>query len=195
MTKAMRKKFIEYGIAGTVVLTLFLTGLHTEIFGFIQRGALETGLLKPNFEQTSPKPGDNPKADFSMSMINSKGETVDMEEFRGKVIFMNLWASWCPPCIAEMPGINELYNNVKDDDIVFIMLSLDQNFEKAKQFKSKKGFDFEVYRPIGNLPQMYYSSSIPTTYIIDAQGGLALTNTGMADYNTEEFKNYLKGLK
>lgn len=197
MTKKMKKKLIEYGITGSLILVLFLTGLHTEIFGFIQRGVLETGMLNPDVEEKveSAERISNPEADFNMTLINSKGETVNMEDYRGKVIFMNLWATWCPPCIAEMPGINDLYNDVKDEDIVFIMLSLDDNFDKAKRFKEKKGFNFEVYQPVGGIPQMYYSRSIPTTYIIDARSGLALTQTGMADYDTEEFKAFLRKLK
>ncbi|WP_332911878.1 TlpA disulfide reductase family protein [Algoriphagus boritolerans] len=110
----------------------------------------------------------NPKADFSMNLINSKGEKVSMEKFRGKVIFMNIWATWCPPCIAEMPGINKLYNDVNKEDVVFIMLSVDQNFQKAIDFNKNKGYDFEVYSVDGQMPQMYSSQSIPTTYVIDA---------------------------
>lgn len=197
MKKNIKKQIIEFGIIGTVFLTLFLTGLHTEIFGFIQRGVLKTGLLNPNLEQKaeSTTESKNPEADFSMKLINSKGEKVVMEQFKGKVIFMNLWATWCPPCIAEMPSINDLYNEVEREGIVFIMLSLDDNFEKAKRFKEKKDFDFEVYYPAEGIPQMYYTRSIPTTYIIDAKGGLALTQMGMADYNTDEFKQFLRKLK
>ena len=197
MKKNIKKQIIEFGIIGTIFLTLFLTGLHTEIFGFIQRGVLETGLLNPDLEQEDATTTEtkNPEADFSMKLINSKGEKVGMEQFKGKVIFMNLWATWCPPCIAEMPAINDLYNEVEREDIVFIMLSLDDNFEKAKHFKEKKGFDFEVYYPAEGIPQMYNTRSIPTTYIIDAKGGLALTQMGMADYNTDEFKQFLRKLK
>lgn len=197
MKKNIKKQIIELGVIGTVVLTLFLTGLHTEMFGFIQRGFLETGLLNPDLEQkaTSSTETANPKADFSMILINSKGEKVRMEEFKGKVIFMNLWATWCPPCIAEMPAINALYNEVEHEDIIFIMLSLDNDFEKAKRFKEKKGFDFEVYYPAEGIPQMYNTRSIPTTYVIDSKGGLALTQMGMADYNTDEFKQFLRKLK
>lgn len=197
MSKNMKKQLIEYGVFGTLLLTLFLTGLHTEVFGFIQRGVLETGIMNPNLEEKAASEGatTNPKADFSLRLVNSKGEKVNMEQFRGKVIFINLWATWCPPCIAEMPGINDLYKEVKEEDVVFLMLSVDDNFEKAKRFKEKKGFDFEVYRVEGDIPQMYYSQSIPTTFVIDANGGLALTQTGMADYNTPEFKEFLRKLK
>jgi thiol-disulfide isomerase/thioredoxin len=197
MDRKVKKNLIEYGVIGVVVLTLFLTGLHTEVFGIIQRGLLETGLMNPDVEEKAApvNTSANPKADFSMNLINSKGEEVCMEQFRGKVIFINLWATWCPPCIAEMPGINSLYQEVKDEGVVFLMLSVDNNFEKAKRFKEKKGFDFEIYQADGGIPQMYYSQSIPTTFIINAKGELALTHAGMADYNTAEFIEFLRGLQ
>lgn len=193
----MKKSLIEYGVIGTVILTLFFTGLHTEVFGFIQRGVLETGILNPDVEEIkeSTNNASDQKADFSMKLVNSKGEKVDMEQFRGKVIFINLWATWCAPCIAEMPGINALYNDVKNEDVEFLMISLDTDFEKAKKFNKKKGFDFEVYKLDGPMPKMYHSRSIPTTFVIDANGKLALTQTGMADYHTDEFKEFLRELK
>lgn len=192
----MKKNLLEYSVIGAVLLTLFLTGLHTEVFGFIQRGVLATGLMNPEVKGNEAFRTANPKADFSLNLVNSKGEKVSMEQFRGKVIFINLWATWCPPCIAEMPGINNLYNDIKEEgDVVFLMLSLDENFDKAKDFKEKKGFDFEIYKPAGGIPQMYYSQSIPTTYVINAKGELALTHTGMADYHTQEFKEFLQDLK
>ncbi len=198
MKKKLRKSLIEYGVFGALILTLFLTGLHTEVFAFIQRGMLMTGIMNPDVEATAEPASEateNPKADFNMNLINAKGEKVTMEHFRGKVIFMNIWATWCPPCIAEMPGINSLYRDIKDEDVVFLMLSVDDDFEKAKLFKEKKGFDFEVYQLDGSMPQMYSTQSIPTTFVIDARGGLALTHRGMADYHTQEFKDFLQTLK
>lgn len=197
MNKKLKKNLIEYGVFGGVLLTLFLTGLHTEVFGFLQRGVLETGIMNPDVEERA-NPANataNPEADFNMRLINSKGEKISMEQFRGKVIFMNIWATWCPPCIAEMPGINSLYNDVKDEGVVFLMLSVDEDFEKAKSFKEKKGFDFEIYKVGGSIPQMYYSQSIPTTFVINAKGELVLTKAGMADYHTPEFKEFLQRLK
>ncbi len=197
MNKKARKNLIEYGVTGTIILTLFLTGLHTEVFGFVQRGILKTGLMDPDVEMNDPSTehSKNPKADFNMSLINSKGERVEMEELRGKVIFFNIWATWCPPCVAEMPGINNMYNDMKGDDVAFIMLSVDNDFQKAIDFNKRKGYDFEVYKLAGGLPSMYASQAIPTTYIIDAEGNLALTHKGMGDYDSEEFKEFLTNLK
>lgn len=202
MNKKTKKSLIEYGVIGAIILTLFATGLHTEVLGFMQRGLLATGIMNPDLEQKEELAAaevatinSNPKADFSMNLINSKGEKVSMEEFRGKVIFMNVWATWCPPCIAEMPGINKLYNDVNKEDVVFIMLSVDQNFQKAIDFNKNKGYDFEVYRVEGQMPQMYSTQSIPTTYVIDAKEKIALTHLGMGDYDTDAFKEFLQDLK
>ncbi|MGA9327161.1 MAG: TlpA disulfide reductase family protein [Salegentibacter sp.] len=197
MNKKLKKNLIEYGVIGAIALILYLTGLHTEVIGFMQRGILATGLMKPDVEQSAEaaKHNEDPAADYNLKMVNSKGELVSLEQFRGKVIFMNIWATWCPPCVAEMPGINKLYNQVKDEDIVFLMLSVDEKFQKAVDYSKKKGYDFEVYRPTGPLPPSYSSQSIPTTYVISADGKLVLTNMGMGDYNTREFKQFLGSLK
>lgn len=197
MNKKTKKSLIEFAVFAGIMLTLFLTGWHTEVFGFLQRGILKTGIFNPDVENKAEtgKATAHPEADFSMRLINSKGEKVSMGQLRGKVIFLNLWATWCPPCIAEMPGINKLYNEVKEEDIVFLMLSLDEDFEKAKHFVKKKDFDFEVYTLDGGMPQMYNSQSIPATFVIDAEGGLALTHEGMADYNDADFKTFLLELK
>lgn len=202
MNKKTKKSLIEYSVIGAIILTLFATGLHTEVLGFMQRGLLATGIMNPDLEQKAEIASadtatidSSPKADISMNLINSKGEKVSMEEFRGKVIFMNIWATWCPPCIAEMPGINKLYNDVKNQDVVFIMLSVDQNFQKAIDFNKNKGYDFEVYRVEGQMPQMYSTQSIPTTYVIDANEKIALTHMGMGDYDTKDFREFLQELK
>lgn len=193
MKKKTKKNLIEYGLILAVFGGLYFTGLHTEVLGFLQRGIIATGIMNPDLEKDS-KLAENvpdPKADFSMNLINSKGERFAMEELKGKVIFMNIWATWCPPCIAEMPGINELYKDIDKDKIAFIMLSVDQNFQEAIDFNNKKDYTFEVYKSVGGMPPMYHSQSIPTTFVIDARGKLVLTHTGMGDYNTGDFKEFL----
>lgn len=197
MNSKTKKNLREYGIIGGVLLLLFATGLHTEVFGFLQRGILATGLMNPDVEQNSELAMNTPttKADFNMKLIDSEGTPVALSDLKGKVIFFNIWATWCPPCIAEMPGINRLYNDVDQDEVAFVMLSVDQDFQKAVEFRKKKGFDFEIYRLAGPMPAMYATNSIPTTYVIDAEGNLALTHLGMGQFDTKDFKEFLEGLK
>ena len=198
MNKKLKKNIIEYGLFAVIILGIYFSGVHTEIIGFAQRGLLATGAMNPNVEQIAETPetmeAPATKADFSMQLVNSKGEKVSMEQYRGKTIFINFWATWCPPCVAEMPGINKMYNDIDKDKIEVLMVSFDQKFEKAIQYKSKNAFDFEIYAPAAAIPRMYDSPSIPTTFIIDSKGNLAFTHKGMADYNRADFKEFLKSL-
>ena len=139
---------------------------------------------------------DLPKATFDMEMKNSKGEQVGMEEFKGKVIFFNVWATWCAPCIEEMPKIHNLYKDVRDrEDVVFLMLSMDQDFQKAVDFRKKYGYEFEIYRLAGPMPAMYHTKLIPTTFIINSAGNLVLQHDGMGDFDSKEFKKYFSEIK
>lgn len=193
MRKRTGKQFIEYGIVGALVLTLYLTGWHTEVIGFVQRGILATGLMNPDTEKLKEDSVSEAAitADFNFNLIDSKGKKVAVKAFKGKTVFLNLWATWCPPCIAEMPGINKLYNATLNEDIAFILISQDEDFAKAKKFVARKGFDFEIYHVQDFLPVQYQKGSIPTTFVINRKGEIVLTHKGMADYGNADFKNYL----
>lgn len=205
--KNTKKTWIQYGIFAVVAITLYATGLHTEVIGFAQRGLLATGLMNPdveeiaqvrsteneNYDETTSMTNTT-KADLNLKMVDANGKTRSLEEFKGKVIFLNFWATWCPPCIAEMPSIDKLHDEM-GDEVAFVLLSFDDDFQKAKDFDKRKGYDLPIYAPASNLPQMLQSSALPTTYVIDAEGNLAMTHKGMADYSTQEFKDFLNSLK
>lgn len=121
--------------------------------------------------------------ELSSHLVDVHNTPVDFTVFKGKVVFVNNWASWCPPCIAEMPSIQKLKNSLEMEDVVFVMVSFDQDADKAVAFMKKKGYDFEVYFPGGNYP--YATSSIPATFIIDKAGNVIASHTGMADYSQQ----------
>ncbi len=205
MDKKKKKTWIQYGIFAVVVILLYATGLHTEVIGFAQRGLLATGLMNPdvaeiaqarnneNTETITEKPSLT-EVDYNLKLTDRDGNVHSLEEFKGKVIFLNFWATWCPPCVAELPSIDKLHEEM-GDDVAFILLSFDDDFEKAKTFDKRKGYDLPIYAPASNLPAMFQSSALPTTYVIDAKGNLALTHKGMADYSDPEFKEFLNSLK
>ncbi len=197
MKKKTKRSLIEYGVIAVVAITLYMTGLHTEVIGFVQRGLLATGLMNPKVEQVAANVSyeSELKADLDFNLVNEAGETVSLDEFEGKVIFLNIWATWCPPCIAEMPAIQSLYEEVNGSGIEFVMLSVDEDFQKAIDYRKRKGYDFDIYRVKDGLPQMYHSSSIPTTYVIGADGTLEMTHKGMANYGADKFKTFLLELR
>ena len=188
--KSIKKDIIEWAIFLGILGFLFGTGLHTPVFGFIQGLILKTGIMQPSLDESSTD-----LADYNFILIDDKGNKKPFTEFKDKVIFVNLWATWCPPCIAEMPDINELYTEMNGKDIQFVMISLDDDFQKAKDFVQKKDFDFPIYQLASSLPKVYESNAIPTTYIISPEGKIVVAKSGMAKYNTTKFKRFLEELK
>jgi thiol-disulfide isomerase/thioredoxin len=186
---------------------LYFTGLHTEAIGQVQRLLLATGIKKADVPEpivastsvtdvgeTAPS-GSAARAGAGFQMVGLDGKTVSFESLNGKVIFLNIWATWCPPCIAEMPNIHSLYKKVDPDKIAFVMLSVDEGgMNKVKKFIDKKGYTFPVYLPASQFPQEFYSSAIPTTFIISPAGQIVAKQEGMAEYDTPEVLAFLQSL-
>src|SRR5699024_6022082 len=99
-------------------------------------------------------------------------------------------------CVAEMPGINELYQDYADDgEVVFTMISLDRNFGKAKKFLKNKGLDVDIYEPQSALPKEFQSPGIPNALVLDKNVKIVFSHMGMGSYNTTKFKKFLNDLK
>lgn len=190
--KKLKREFIEWGLIIGIGAVLYLTGLHTEVIGGLQRVLLATGIFQPDTELVE---SEFKKAQLNFPVYTSEGDRISLDDFEGKTIFMNVWATWCPPCIAEMPNIQGLYEQLEDDpDIVFVMLSLDEDHEKARAFMKRKEFTMPIYFPAGRMPGVYSSTVVPTTYVISPEGYIVSEKRGMAKYNTEGFRDFLLSL-
>ena len=185
--KSLNKEFREWGIFVTILGILFITGWHKNLAAGIQQLFLKTGVMQASVKNTSEQVA----APYNFKLKTLKGKQVSFEDFKGKTVFINLWATWCPPCIAEMPDIHELYKEVASDKIKFVMISLDDDPQKAAKFIQRKGYTFPVYTTEGYLPQAYSSRSIPTTFVISPSGKIVVKQKGMASYNTSKFKKTL----
>ena len=127
---------------------------------------------------------------------DSDVKTQNIGQYRGKVVFLNIWASWCPPCIAEMPSIEGIYRQFKDDeDVKFLLVSVDENFEDAKRFVESRELDLPIYHFRGKDSDIFSGARIPTTYVLTPSGKIAMVKEGMAKYDTPEFADYINELK
>jgi thiol-disulfide isomerase/thioredoxin len=124
-------------------------------------------------------------------MMDASGKRVDLRSFKGKKVFVNLWATWCPPCRAEMPSIMDLSNKVDKERAVFVMLSLDENFNVAKDFAKARDLDLPVYYPAEQIPELFQTEVIPATFIFDENGSLIKQNNGADDYSTPLYVDLL----
>ncbi|MGI4742307.1 MAG: TlpA family protein disulfide reductase [Janthinobacterium lividum] len=174
------------------------TDLRQPVLSTVQRGLLATGLWRA----TPPTPPAALPVQFasqrtyplSLPLVTLDGRPADLNQFRGKVVLVNLWASWCPPCLAEMPGLQALYQKVDTAKVAFVLISLDENQSKARALLKRKHYTMPVFFPVASLPAPFNSSSIPYTVILTPQGRIADRHSGMADYDTPEFKTALEKL-
>lgn len=158
----------------------------------------EKGKSKEQAAQTSIVDENKIQAESSADDVVFKdkdGKTVSISSLKGKVVFINFWATWCPPCIQEMPSINELRKTFKDNkDMVFLMVDVDNKMEKSSAFMQKKGYDLPVFVPVGNIPSDYLGGAIPTTVILDKKGVLVARIEGGRDYGSPEIIERIREL-
>lgn len=178
-----------------LILLLYTTGTLQTVSVQAQSMLLRTGLLNANPQQSASE-----VFPFEFILKTLDGESIEVESLRGKVIFLNIWATWCGPCRAEMSNIQKLYTSIENDSIAFVMLAIDKKGDEAKikKYIREKEFTFPIYRPTyagdSSLPEILKVPSIPTTFVIDKQGNVAYKNVGTANYNTNKFRNFLKDL-
>ncbi len=115
---------------------------------------------------------------------------INFDSTKGKVVFLNFWATWCPPCIAEFPFIQSFYNDYKNKvDFIFVT---NENWPEVAVFFEKNGYDIPTYQTLNGYPLgLPNVSSIPTTFIIDKNGNIRLEKTGSADWNSESFRKQI----
>ncbi|MBK7894071.1 MAG: TlpA family protein disulfide reductase [Anaerolineaceae bacterium] len=115
--------------------------------------------------------------DFTIESLG--GFPVSLNDYEGEVIIMNFWATWCPPCRAEMPGINNFYEAYKEEGLVVLAINEEESAETVRPFIELNNFTFPVLLDIeGRVAQQYSTRSFPTTFIIDRQGVIQHVQTG-----------------
>lgn len=186
--KPTKRDLIELGVILSIFAVIYFTGTQAEVFGKVQQAVLYTGVMNAGeLDDQAKRP-----ADYQFKLMNEDGDLIDVQTLKGKAIFMNIWATWCAPCIAEMPGINNLYDKIgQDEEVVFLMISEDKDFNKAKEWVKEKGFNFPIYRLATSLPEVYETYVVPSTFVISKQGEIIVKKTGMANYDTRRFRKLL----
>jgi len=189
----LNKNILQWLGIGAVIGILWITGLHTHVIVGMQKAMLYTGLF--NAQIVDIETADGPfltDTDYNFSMITGEGNPVRLGDFEGKVTFVNVWASWCPPCVAEMPTIESLYSQVSDhEDIRFVMLSVDQERKNATDFMNNRGYRMPYQFPTSSLPNAFNSSVLPTTYVVSKEGQIVYKKEGIADYSSPAFRDWL----
>ncbi|MBU3088223.1 TlpA family protein disulfide reductase [Clostridium gasigenes] len=126
--------------------------------------------------------------DFKLKDLN--GKDVSLNDFKGKNVLLNFWATWCPPCKAEMPDIEKLYQENKNSDLVILAVNLGEDKQTVKSFIEKNKYTFDILLDSDQDVAIKYNIvSIPTSFFIDKEGNIVSKKIGAM--TLEEMKSYI----
>lgn len=187
-TKKILKSTSNALFVALLLLLIFSPGAKA----WLLKQLLSAGLFKAEIKKEAAN-AKAPAVDFSYQ--DGNGNIVSSSEIKGKVVFINFWATWCPPCRAEMPSVNKVYEEFKSDDrIVFLFLNEDDDVDKAQAFLKTNHYSFPFVTRSGNVSNAIFSGTLPTTVVLNKDGAIVMKHEGIASYNNSKFIEQLKSL-
>jgi cytochrome c biogenesis protein CcmG, thiol:disulfide interchange protein DsbE len=166
--------------------SLFLPGLFVILFaGFVFT-------VKDMFVQRVIETGDRAPA---FSITTESGQKMTQTEFGGKVLVLNFWATWCPPCVEEMPSLNEFARSMNGSGVVVLGVSIDRNERAYRSFLERNQLALAVARdPEENISSSYGTFKWPETYVIDRSGKVVQKYIGPRDWTDPKIVDSIKSL-
>jgi cytochrome c biogenesis protein CcmG, thiol:disulfide interchange protein DsbE len=144
------------------------------------------------FNNSRPPHIGNAAKDFT---VQDSDRSVSLDQFRGKIVVLNFWATWCPPCVEELPSLMAMQERMKSRDIIVVGVSIDVDGNAYHNFLREHGINFLTVRdPQQKVASMYGTSGWPETYIIDRQGILRRKIVGPVDWTSPDIVQFLSRL-
>jgi thiol-disulfide isomerase/thioredoxin len=134
-------------------------------------------------------------ADYNWTLTDLDGQPVPFAKFKGKTVFLNIWATWCGPCVGEMPSIAKLARDprLQNKNIEFLCVSTDASALAVRQFLSDRNWTMTILRA-DRIPAVFSTEGIPATFLIGADGRIAGSRVGAADWNEPGVVAFLEQL-
>jgi len=148
--------------------------------------------VEPYVRDYNVEPGERaPEFDLT----NENGVGIRLSDYRGRFVLLNFWATWCPPCVEEMPSLNRLYERFRDDGLVVLGISVDEEGQAYERFLEMADVQFPTARdPERKVSARYGTSRYPETYLIGPEGEVIRKYVGAEDWERPEIVNYLRSL-
>lgn len=136
-----------------------------------------------------------PKLAEDFAVPVTQGKNFRLSEHRGKLVLINFWATWCPPCREEMPAMERLYRQFKEKGFVLIALSMDADPALVTPFVKQGGFTFSIgLDPKMNVANAYGVRGLPSSFLVDRQGNLAALAIGPRAWDNEASRSLIDGM-
>lgn len=183
-------RFFFVGMLAGAILAVGLPALVVGVVGLV----LTTGSGNPQQQmglQPLAFPSEVAPA-LSWQVRGLDGRTADVAELDHSVLFVNNWATWCGPCIREMPAIEELVGHYDGQDVAFVIVS-DESLEKVQDFVEDEGWELPVY-VTKKRPPMFQTTAIPSTFILDDDRRIVYTHVGSAAWDDDSATDFIDRL-
>ena len=118
---------------------------------------------------------------------------VEFSDLSGRVVFLNLWATWCGPCVAEMPSLQALYDSLKNEPVAFLTVS-DEPLDTLQRFTKRKGLSMPMFQSVSTKPEKFEFEGFPTTLILDKTGTVVLAEEGGRRWNDRNVITFIRKL-
>jgi thiol-disulfide isomerase/thioredoxin len=132
-------------------------------------------------------------ADFDWGLFTLEGDTTSLRSFAGDVLFINVWATWCAPCVAELASIERLRDSLGDAPVTFLIVS-PEPVERVAAFVNRHGYRLPFHVERREMPDAFDLRALPTTYIVDANGQIVLRHRGAADWADDAVRAFMQHL-
>jgi peroxiredoxin len=179
-----------------IILAIVIAGISFSYLFLSGRGSCPFSALV-NFAHAAPQSEHRvqPLAP-AFSLPTLEGTPISLADYRGKVVVLNFWASWCPPCRAEMPSMDQLYRSMKDKDFTVLAVNVESGGKSAvSSFMKKIPLSFPVLLDdTQNVSELYQVSGLPQTFIINKHGEIVQRVTGGIDWNAPKTREYITSL-
>jgi thiol-disulfide isomerase/thioredoxin len=187
-----RYLFIGIGVGVVLTLAVFFGVGFIAYKTMLTPEKMEAMLQPPHFPDPS-KASVLGQADLTWGFHGLDGSEVTLSDFRGKVVFLNFWATWCGPCVTEMPSIERLYDSLKGERVAFVLVS-NENKDKVHRFMEKKQLHLPAYVRGEDLPDVFRRGSVPVTFILSPTGAIVFEHPGSARWDGEACRSFIRGL-
>jgi peroxiredoxin len=157
--------------------------LLVALVGAFLYAILRPGSAAPILGKTTP--------DFQL--MDLEGRKIQLSAYRGKVVVLNFWATWCPPCVEEMPSLNRLQETFGSQGVVVLAVSVDEDEQALRRFVAERQLRMVVARdPSRGVSARYQTFQFPETYILDRDGRLERKIVGAADWSDPRLTSFFK---
>lgn len=175
-----------------LIISFLIPGPRKSILTFVNR--VKAMVIQPDSKKHNY--GTLNTADFQNWFLKDlNGQTHSFAEFQGKVIYINFWATWCGPCLGEMPEIQKLYDKYKDNDKISFILATSDHKSTVQQFLDKhKEYTFPIYIMQNSAPSIIETQTLPTSYLIDKKGNIVLLHKGAANWSGDKMEKIVNSL-